>query len=508
MKIKTIEIHNYKAFYGNKNVVEIDGKNMFIYGENGSGKSSLYYALKDFFMSSMKTIDLSEVENIFIEPSNKGKVVVKLTFNPDENDNSNNQIIELPVNASSYTSTIQTIIRDTYQMHSFLSYKHLLTIHNIKNNEVINLFDLLVKGVLHHFKILGMTKTFGEIWLDIEKELTIKRTIRHNVNMKKRILLPKIDEFNKYFKMLFEKPTNQNPNPNYIVDITNSKLKYFDNDITISLTYDPCILSNNADSISGGKVNIDVEYCRKEIKKPHLFLNEARLSAIAIAIYMSTINLIGQEKKMKILFLDDLFIGLDISNRMPLMEMLEKEFFDYQIIISTYDKPWYEVIKFYLDKNSNWINWKCVELLARKNKEGYYQPLIRYDSDKKNGDHIKRFIDIAEEYYNNGDNKAAGVYLRGAFEFILKRYCFDKIKIKFNPDISKIDTEDFWTAIKEYQNSQPQKCKLTQKTISDIETYRKFVLNPLCHQDQTKYESSSEIQKTIVLIRELDKELK
>lgn len=48
MKIKTIEIKNYKAFYG-KHTIKIDGKNVFIYGENGSGKSSLYYALKDFW---------------------------------------------------------------------------------------------------------------------------------------------------------------------------------------------------------------------------------------------------------------------------------------------------------------------------------------------------------------------------------------------------------------------------------------------------------------------------
>jgi len=48
MKIKTIEINNYKAFYG-KYEIDVKGKNLFMYGENGSGKSSLFYALKDFF---------------------------------------------------------------------------------------------------------------------------------------------------------------------------------------------------------------------------------------------------------------------------------------------------------------------------------------------------------------------------------------------------------------------------------------------------------------------------
>ena len=41
MKIKTIEIENYKAFWG-KDRIKVNGKNLFIYGENGSGTSSLY----------------------------------------------------------------------------------------------------------------------------------------------------------------------------------------------------------------------------------------------------------------------------------------------------------------------------------------------------------------------------------------------------------------------------------------------------------------------------------
>jgi len=51
MKIDTITITNYKAFYGTHQF-EIGGKNCLIYGENGSGKSSFYYAVKDFFKAS------------------------------------------------------------------------------------------------------------------------------------------------------------------------------------------------------------------------------------------------------------------------------------------------------------------------------------------------------------------------------------------------------------------------------------------------------------------------
>jgi len=44
----------------------------------------------------------------------------------------------------------------------------------------------------------------------------------------------------------------------------------------------------------------------------------------------------------KVLFLDDIFIGLDIANRLPLLSILENEFPEYQVFITSYDKPWFE----------------------------------------------------------------------------------------------------------------------------------------------------------------------
>jgi recombinational DNA repair ATPase RecF len=397
MKIKKIEIHNYKAFYGEKNVIDVDGKNLFIYGENGSGKSSLYYALKDFLQSSMETIDLGEVENIFIDPADRGKVKVKLTFSSDEKDNDNDQILEL---ASNNPTTFGNIhLRDANQLRSFLNYKHLLEVHHIKKDLDINLFDLLVKGVLLHFKITGLDKSLGEAWQDIEKLLAKETDVNYNIKTKRNDLNNLIKQFNGAFKTLFSPPTSESPNLDYILDNTNNILKDFDENIQITLNFNSLALDSNdkkSKTLIGNKVTMNIEYGGKSIPKPHLFLNEARLSAIAISIYLGMIRRLPQSKKLKILFLDDLFIGLDLSNRMPLMQILEREFADYQIILSTYDKPWYEMAKFYLHDDTAW---KCVEFLARKNQEflarknqcEYDQPLIRYADDIQKGEHITRY---------------------------------------------------------------------------------------------------------------------
>ena len=51
--IKEITLYNFKAFYG-ENTIKLDGKNLLLYGENGSGKSSIYWALYTLLQSSTK----------------------------------------------------------------------------------------------------------------------------------------------------------------------------------------------------------------------------------------------------------------------------------------------------------------------------------------------------------------------------------------------------------------------------------------------------------------------
>ena len=52
-RITAIEIENYRAFYQQyKPILLPKGENLLLYGENGSGKSSLFKALSNYFSSS------------------------------------------------------------------------------------------------------------------------------------------------------------------------------------------------------------------------------------------------------------------------------------------------------------------------------------------------------------------------------------------------------------------------------------------------------------------------
>jgi len=111
MRIQKIEIKDYKAFYGLTEFT-VEGKNLFIYGENGSGKTSFYYALKDFFQSSLEKLNYDETENIFVSEEKRGNGYLKVTFNPDKDGADKDKTYIVERNFSNTYSVGDTSIRD------------------------------------------------------------------------------------------------------------------------------------------------------------------------------------------------------------------------------------------------------------------------------------------------------------------------------------------------------------------------------------------------------------
>lgn len=52
-RLDTISITNFKAFK-NEQTIELNGKNYLLYGDNGSGKSSIFWSLYTLYQSCYK----------------------------------------------------------------------------------------------------------------------------------------------------------------------------------------------------------------------------------------------------------------------------------------------------------------------------------------------------------------------------------------------------------------------------------------------------------------------
>ena len=224
------------------------------------------------------------------------------------------------------------------------------------------------------------------------------------------------------------------------------------------------IAYNSGDkTLDNQEILLTTTFFDRDIPEHHLFLNEAKLSAIAIAIYFSSI-LLQPESELKILALDDVLIGLDMSNRLPVLDILDEYFSDYQIFLTTYDKAWYEIVK---QRTSHGGKWKAVEFYFRQTDE-YEIPVYVED---------KAYLDKAREYLEANDYKACAIYLRTAFEIMIEEFCEAKgLQIRYHRDRSKLNSQDFWQAINDQRPN-----LLTSPLIRDIELYRSRILNPLSH---------------------------
>ena len=196
-------------------------------------------------------------------------------------------------------------------------------------------------------------------------------------------------------------------------------------------------------------------------------MNEAKLSAIALAIYFAGF-LLQPDSDLKILTLDDVLIGLDMSNRLPVLDILDEYFPDHQIFLTTYDRTWYEIVK---QSTARGGKWKAVEFYFSQT-DAYEVPIYVED---------KAYLEKAREYLDANDYKACAIYVRTAFEAAIKQYCEKKdLAIKYRENPRDLKSEDFWVPIK-IEMDEAGLPLLDLRIIDAIERARKFILNELSH---------------------------
>lgn len=206
---------------------------------------------------------------------------------------------------------------------------------------------------------------------------------------------------------------------------------------------------------------------------PHFALNEARLSAIAISIFLGAI--IKQSPfspDLKPLFLDDILIGLDHENRLKLLNLLketdvpeaDKVFKDFQIFITTYDRHWYEVAKIHLS------DWKFIEFY--KSSVG---PQIIHNN--------KTTLQKARAYFDAYDFPACANYLRKECERILRSKLVETYTVGEGVKglIKPINLETLINRLKEYYTELG--IEPPNDLIDSLQSYKSILFNPMSHSD-------------------------
>ena len=440
MKITKIEIKNFRAFYGTYQInLHGAGKNLLIYGENGSGKSSLYFALKRFLESGENASPrFQDDQNIFITDTGYIKLGLRA---------SRSSKLETYKWSESVRETEDQLIIEASKTKGFLDYKSLLETHYVhRESDTVNVFNLLVETLLANTVSTLTNRTLEDDWANIQPPYP-----RRNATGQIATLENLIDNFN---NELANRLAELQPKASEI-------LGKFEYNVAIHFDFQGIKYNQETKKLDNQEILLKVELFDRDISEHHRFLNEARLSAIAIAIYLSSI-LIQPESRLKILALDDVLIGLDMSNRLPVLDILDEYFPEHQIFLTTYDKAWYEIVK----RRTFDEEWEYAEFYSGKTDE-FEIPIHVQD---------RPYLEKAKAYFDANDYKACIIYLRTAFEAAIKRFCEKKnLQVKYRENPKDLRSNDFWTSIKNGTSF------LEQNFIEEIELYLSIILNPLSH---------------------------
>ena len=511
MKIKRIHICNYRAFLINgdneaaRYIINLpSGENLLIYGENGSGKSSLFRAMKEFFISSHTPSPVFQRNLFYDEADNSEQPFIGITLDDDSEHFFSAE--------TARTNTHETpAIADVGVTKGFIGYKDLLKLHFRTDDQAPDLFsfflsnDGLFSGMIVPMPVKHSNKiSFRDLWQKIKRTMDDEDLSDYNINAESQ------------FRDVEEK--------------ANLLLRYFEKNCVLKIEYTEAKITDGV--LNPPEISFHVSLFNKELSKHDEVLNEARLTAIAISVYLAHIFVIP-DSDLKILFLDDIFIGLDMTNRIPLIKILtasdlgdgKSSFRDYQIFLTTYDREWFNLAGTYLDNH-----WNKIEFYVDSYSCNVERPLIRRSGTYK---------DRAEFHLIHGDYPACANYLRKAFEQVFREILPDNMLhpqydsndiensliIVSKNQLEIKETEDAWVfqskslAGDKKSLSRPiglqrliERFKILSNDyqlgfsfFDDLNSIKNRLLNPLSHHDLKSPVFKSELETGFAVLEELGK---
>lgn len=444
-RISKLSIKNFKFFLGE---VEIDfeRKNVLLYGENGSGKSSIYWALYTFLQSVFKT-DPLEIRKYF-DPKNDKNLINRFADDAegsyiimemeDEHKASSKREISLTT-INTKPGRPDNLIYDTTLGSDFIDHKVLSRIYAYYHQEKVDLFDFFYHHLMAFInfreefvkpgEVLG-TKN-AERWWDY-----FRAGISPRPKMKDQIYLDFqsfILKFNIEFKFYIEK----------IEQLTNEILKdRFKEKFKIKFeyvngTYNDFKIGTKSRiwQVKAPQIILSVELTtnlinssnKKRIESPQSFLNEAKLSSLALAMRLAILDEKYVAAYPKVLVLDDMLMSMDMSNREFVLDIILGNYLaDYQILFFTHQRGLFEDARRFIEsyygeklrktgeskdeliKNAWKEDWKVFEMYETENDSKIPVPSIQL---------YETSMQKALMYFKNPiDYNSCGNNLRAALE--------------------------------------------------------------------------------------------
>lgn len=562
--IAEISIQNFKFFPKLEKPISVNGNHMLMYGENGAGKSSIYWALYTLLESANKE-DEDEIKKYFNADNKERLLNIHIIPNTPEWVDSflKIKLVDGTEYEISYTKTDINKNEEAQENNfasDFINYRILFKMTDFSHSEDNDVFPLFEREVLPYVKFKPVKywkkKKDGSI-VDLETEsanriyqFVKKGPLRNikNIQNYNRYPTRKEQQFRDYTNIVNGFKSGLNDLVTFINTegnpILQDELGY---DLTFNLILDNkkflyrnrgkgkniLITENKFQNSSFRKNDFykepfrltpqnfeppefqiwlsipDYEGKIDVIEKPHSFLNEAKLTAIGLAIRLSILkyrlfNNVGntntnvspikkQEAKLRLLCLDDLLISLDMSNRQKVLELIFNNYIDkYQIFILTHDKMFFEYVKLFISQKSPLGKWKINELYEGKDDvTGNSYPILidsEFDSFEK-----------AEKYFKAKDYTTCALYIRKELEKLVIERLTDDFKVSI--DGKYRDLSFLWEkCISRYEKLNHPFSNLIK---DGFQQTKLMLLNPQAHHNLSHPVYKLELEKAFKLIQDI-----
>ncbi|WP_303238592.1 hypothetical protein [Leyella stercorea] len=501
-KIKRIWLNNFK-FFGSSSPIELAGEHLLLYGENGSGKSSLCYGLNTLLDAAVNSPE--KVQKQFALPSESEDSLINIHAKMDEGAERTNAFVSVEDNNGKvYQISYRNLdpCQDTDLLESnlasdLINYQSLFRFqipHSEQTSSLIDVFEYSVfphlsfPTIHYHGKILRNVKT-------MIKEYNEGPGCTTNAKGEHIIVYKNSQEYNDFLAL----EAHLNANIQQLVDFINAniydKIQNFEYDFKVHLEYTSTSHAKKDKRIERHRYNIELKLTEFEgiavnVKYPSKFLNEARMTALAFCIRWCVLDYrLGQGEApnaLKILLLDDVMVSLDRCNRTKLIRIILDELADkFQILFFTHDRSLYSyIIRELMNRNGiskeedlmkTDIGWQFMEMFAcRKGKIS--EPIVQpYTS----------AYTKAQKYYQgdecNVDFVASGNIIRQAIEGVLKTL-FIRLGITKNTDGINIDYSK--TMLGDYihiAKTHFPDLQLPLDAINALDSIKNIQLNPSSH---------------------------
>ena len=524
-KINKISIENFKYFL-NSFDLKPEGKHVLMYGENGSGKSSIYWAVYTLFQSCLK------------DPADAGKYLdkdhpdnLRNLYNTDPNRRSGIEIEFKDDNdvKRSYTDgswAINTRVDGFMKLSTiasdFMNYKFLSAIFDFKNSKRVDLFNIFEDEIFPFLSLNGQLfdietgaatgKYIVEDWwryikhcYDTTGVLTRRSeggAFVHNERYSTYQNL--IGDFNDKLQILLTD----------IADAANIKLVEAKMPVKIRLQLERAAFDKK---VEGTYRSYDMKFyppkiiltaqlldaqgnplSNKDINHPRSFFNEAKLTKMALAIRLAIFDRKYQGIDCaKVIFVDDLLISLDMSNRLLVVQQLLDYVDRYQLFIFTHDRTFYDLIYDSISQRNMSKDWCYYEMYAIDEEVGSSKVPEPWINDKEN------FLQQARSFFSRYEYHASANSLRKECEKQLLRLYPQNWTLAKKDDgtVSILNLNGLIQKLKDFY----QRFDINPIPTPNIDQYRKRILNPASHNDSKAKVFRSELIVAIDEISQFEK---